>query len=209
MFNLFKKKNLDLQKIEKLLLNTLEILPDDFDYIKNQIKEGLIRGFKKEKFSVDNFYKVSFNASIIQKFENKKGSFLYISGIEVFDLSIQEYTKLYIYICYDILMGYATPNSNNFDPDLQRIRIDKFDVKPMKNSSYDKLKAILSDHELSLINSNDVYELELNSKIYYHLADMEDGDFLAIDDHAKVYKITHDPMEFLELHRPLIDILKI
>lgn len=59
------------------------------------------------------------------------------------------------------------------------------------------------------INENDIYAISLNGKEYYHLKELEDGDFIGIDKDNKIYKITHDPYMIQELERTtLINYLK-
>ncbi|MEY3451193.1 MAG: hypothetical protein RL711_1019, partial [Bacteroidota bacterium] len=50
--------------------------------------------------------------------------------------------------------------------------------------------------------------LDLKGKTYYHLKDIEDGDFLGIDIHKNIYKITHDPFEINLQKNELINVLK-
>jgi len=54
----------------------------------------------------------------------------------------------------------------------------------------------------------DKYEVELADKMYYHLFDMEDGDFIGIDKKKKVYEITHDPYEATLVDNNLLTFLK-
>ena len=50
-------------------------------------------------------------------------------------------------------------------------------------------------------------KLERN-KEYFHIKDLEDGDFIGIDERKVVYKITHDPMEVKALDKKIMDVLK-
>jgi uncharacterized pyridoxamine 5'-phosphate oxidase family protein len=57
------------------------------------------------------------------------------------------------------------------------------------------LKKLLSPKELKLINPSDVYIVTLNNKEYFHLIDIEDGDFYGMDMGKNLYKITHNPYD--------------
>ena len=54
---------------------------------------------------------------------------------------------------------------------------------------------MFNHEEISLLNTSDIYKIELNGKIYYHLKDLEDGDFIGIDTQKNIYLITHDPFK--------------
>ena len=75
-------------------------------------------------------------------------------------------------------------------------------------NEFDDIKHVFNGEELAIIDKEDVYEVELNGTIYYHLQELEDGDFIGIDQNKKIYKITHDPFEITELKGALAEILK-
>ena len=41
---------------------------------------------------------------------------------------------------------------------------------------------------------NDIYGIVLKGKSYYHLRDIEEGNFMVIDEEKNVYTITHNPL---------------
>lgn len=79
---------------------------------------------------------------------------------------------------------------------------------PAGNIEFDAIKHLLNEEELLLIDPVDVYEVELDGKIYYHVRELEDGDFIGIDDKKNIYKLTHDPYEIMLLNKPLVEVLK-
>ncbi len=67
----------------------------------------------------------------------------------------------------------------------------------------------MTGEERKNINIGDIYITRLDGKDYYHLKELEDGDFIAIDTSNHIFEITHDPFEIKNLDRQLlIDILK-
>ena len=195
MFNLFKKRSNHKIRDIQLLQNIFTRFPTEFDFIIEQMSAGLIKGFKKSDSPIRNFHKIAIDISVLNKFENKKKGFYCLQGVEVFDLVLQEYSKVSIYIASDILMGYATPKAESFTPDISKIKIQELDFREMGNSAYSLVTSLLTKEEIDFTVRNDVYALELDNKVYYHLMDLEDGDFIAIDDQKKVYRITHDPYD--------------
>ena len=79
-------------------------------------------------------------------------------------------------------------------------------VKYLEESSI--LSKVFSRMELDLLNPSEVYEVELDGKTYYHIQDLEDGDFIATDKEKRVYSITHDPFEVTLLSEDLLGYLK-
>jgi hypothetical protein len=50
--------------------------------------------------------------------------------------------------------------------------------------------------------------VKLRGSLYYHLRDLEDGDFIGIDADKIIYKITHDPFEIIPLNETLEQLLR-
>ena len=61
--------------------------------------------------------------------------------------------------------------------------------------------SLLTKQELANINENDIYASNLNGKDYYHLKELEDGDFIGIDTDNHIYLIAHDPFEIKNIER--------
>jgi hypothetical protein len=53
-----------------------------------------------------------------------------------------------------------------------------------------------------------VYEVILNGNVYFHIQDLEDGDFIGIDENKAFYKITHDPFEITKIDTSLKKIIE-
>ncbi|WP_162842699.1 hypothetical protein [Mucilaginibacter pineti] len=47
----------------------------------------------------------------------------------------------------------------------------------------------------------------MDGKVYFHIKDLEDGDFIGIDSDKIIYKITHDPCEIIPLPESLKTVL--
>ncbi|SEO96128.1 hypothetical protein SAMN05192574_11763 [Mucilaginibacter gossypiicola] len=72
---------------------------------------------------------------------------------------------------------------------------------------YQNLKEILDEDEIKLINPDDIYEVNLKERIFYHVRDLEDGDFIGIESNGQICKITHDSFEIIPLKESLAEIL--
>ena len=207
MFGLFNRKKSDYKKDVILMQNIFNLLPDNFEFIKKQLDEGLIIGSEKSNKPIDCYTKFTYDIKLLNKLEDKKGRYFGIRGVYVLDSETNELVELQINIGYGILISYFGIKVNFFSPVVDNIKINNFRIMDFSDDNYDSIKDLLSINEKKLINTTDVYEVKLKGKSYYHLKDLEDGDFIGIDKDKKVYKITHDPFEIILLQGELLEIL--
>ena len=62
----------------------------------------------------------------------------------------------------------------------------------MSDSKIEKLISGLTSDQLDLTNLG---ELEVDGKLYYQIKDLEDGNYIGIDNKGKVYGLIHDPFK--------------
>jgi hypothetical protein len=212
MFGLFnkKKKKRDLNQWElSLLNNVISKLPDDYQYLANQTTAGLFTAALIGYSSYNpDYVAFSFNSEIINDYENQKEKDYKITNIRVWDSYNQKYALYTIYISAGVISGYSLKAESSIVVDLTRIDTSLFVKLYYDNADFKKLSGILSSKDIKLINPNNVYEVSLNGKTFYHLHDLEDGDFIGIDTEKVIYKITHDPYEIIPINDSLEKILK-
>lgn len=208
MLNFFKKKskaNLVLQV--ELISKICELLPDKFQNLRDQVRAGIIKDIKLLEKPFPNYHRFTLDVEILNKYEDKKGRSFVIKGILVNDKSLQKFVPVNLIVAYGILLGYSIPQANNFEPDLEKIVLTSISLDFFGEGTFDKIRSILSQEELKWISPSDVYEVEINDTCYYHLKDLEDGDFIAIDVDKNVFKVTHDPFELERVSDDLDQIL--
>ena len=198
-----EKQALEKEVACKIVSVVCDELPNEFDYLSHQFKEGLILGayILNASQSPKGFRQFVQDRKVLNKYENKKGKEFIIDNIYISDLEGKNH-KVSITVAYGIFIGYTLDKIE--DLDITTVNAKDFKIK-YRGNVLDKL---FSDEELKYLNSNDVYEVELDGKIYYHLFDIEDGDFIGMDTAKKVYKITHDPYEITLVGEDLMKFLK-
>lgn len=191
-----------------MLLKILSQLPMEYQFLTEQIEDGLIRGFAISEKAPGNKHKVLFNVAVLNRYEKKEKGYFRITGPEVLNLNTNKYAKVDLYYYANILQSYATPMTKEFRPDIQNVRVKKFHLQSLDGEDFARIKSLLEKEAMSKINPNDVYEVILEGKTYFHLKDLQDGDFIGIDQKGTLYKITHDPYNLEELSGSPIAILE-
>ena len=208
IFFLKSKETTSLKKWEKdLLVKTFRLLGNDYTLYEEQITTGIIESVRINKLN-SNFKRFRLNVKLLNKFENKKGRSFFLHNIKVFDNISNKYFTLSLDFGFGLILGYSMNESVNFNPEIEVINVDSIYKTYYGEDDFNKIKFLFSKEELLLINPSEVYELDLLGKIYYHLIDLEDGDFLAIDIDKNIYEITHDPFEINLQKNELVNLLK-
>ncbi len=208
MFGLFKKKKLDF-KNEVSLMKAIFSRLEGFGEIKKQIDEGIITGISLPYDTWwPNFVKFSLNTKLLNKYEDKLRPTFTIMGITVFDSKSSVTTEIQIRICCGILTGFESLNSRLYNPEIETINTSGYWIKYSDQSDFEIIKDNLTKEDVKLVNPSEVYEVELEGRKYYHLIDLEDGDFIVMGTDKKIYKTTHDPYEIVEVQGSLKDIIQ-
>lgn len=195
MFNFFKKQNKNSQLFDwelDLLSSIFEKIGDPYLKYQKQIQEGLLIGIRLyDKFP--NYVGFKFNISLLNKYEDKLIPESELLNIKVFNVTSSNYESIKIKLGYGLILGYEIDNRQSFIPDLNRIEINEEMETIQYNDDFNAIEKLFTKDELSLINQSEIYEVILNNKKYYHLFDLQDGDFIGVDHDKIFYKISHDP----------------
>ncbi|SDM14643.1 hypothetical protein [Chryseobacterium taihuense] len=210
MFNFFKKQNTRSHFFEwelDLLSKIFDKLGNDYLNYKKQIQDGILSGIKLyDQFP--NYVGFRFNTSILQKYEDKSVPESNLSNIKVFNKNTSNYQLIKIKLGYGLILGYEIDNRDNFIPDFNYIEINEEKEIIQSNNDFNEIANLFTEEERNLINQSEVYPITLNNKKYYHLYDLEDGDFIGMDESKEFYKITHDPFNIKLLSISLHEIKK-
>lgn len=202
MFGIFKRTKLKNSEI-KLLENVIKKLPSPYSDLINQIKDGLLKGVLTNASDIPGYVAFTFNSSILKKYDRENERDFKLCNIEVYDRKFSSYLPYEIYVSSGTLSGYSWIGNNDFDIDFDKISTENFKMIYSDISDYNKIEYLLSEVEKKLLNPSEVYSVFLNKKEYFHIKDLEDGDFIGIDINKNLYKITHDPMEIKILNETI------
>lgn len=194
MFGLFKRSKTNDWEIP-LMLNTIEKLPNEYSILKTQIEVGLITGVLEGLGDIKGYVAFKTNPAVYDRYENRKAKYFEISGLKVWDNKSSRYYDYKLYVISGVINGYSiNSNEKKLVIDPGNIIGDYKIVHP-KFEDYEKICDVLTASERDMIDSSDVYIVNLEGKEYFHLKDLEGGDFISVDKQHNFYKITHDPYE--------------
>lgn len=205
MFGLFSRTKVNEWEI-KLIKNILQkISIETYKVYVEQLDNGLVKGVNIDGDNV-NFI---FNSSVSLKYENSKIPHFYIEQVEIYDKTSLSYKPISIYFAENLICGYTLKDSKKIVPDVNNIKTDKSKVTIIQDSiAIKKLKFILSEEEIELVNLSIVESFDIEGKVYLKVKDLEDGDFIGIDESKKIYQINHNPVGVEILNKDLKTILK-
>ena len=209
MFSFFKRKPpARLNEHIALAKRICQLLPNQFRTLFDQIEEGIIVGVRTHDKSWANFKRFSLDVDLLNKYEEKAGRSFLVKSISVYDTKLNSFLEVRLVVAYGILLGYSSPLVSDVHADVEKVNVESFHIEYFGEEDFNKLKASFSSAELKLINPADVYEIEIDGKVYYHIKDLEDGDFIGIDADKNVFKIIHDPFEIIRLNESLLEALQ-
>ncbi|MDV6169519.1 hypothetical protein R1T16_13875 [Flavobacterium sp. DG1-102-2] len=209
MFGLFRRKKIESWEIE-LLGKIFGKNPEKFDVkFHQQIVSGLFTGVHIGLSDIPNYIGFKYDPKLYERFYRAKGRNYKFSNILIRDLFTNEYLPVSIYVSSGVINGYS------IDKNISKHKLDSSDInvrlmhKIFIGEDNSNVLSLLTADERDLIIESDIYPTLLDNRAYYHLKELEDGDFIGIDEQNNLYKITHDPFEINMIDRNLlIDLLE-
>lgn len=206
MFGLFSRKKVEKWEGELLTL-IFDQLPNCEKY-KKQVENGLLKKVLINSDATSTTVNFFYDAKVVGEYENLKAPHYLVEGIQVFNQLSGTFWNCDVLIASGMVAGYKITGKGKFLPDLTKVDVKKANFKPLGIADFNKISHLFSSEELALINPSEVYSVKLKGKVYYHLVDLSDGDFIGIDSDKRIYKIHHDPFEIIEIQRRFTDAIK-
>ncbi|MFS2186354.1 hypothetical protein ACCC92_06740 [Mucilaginibacter sp. Mucisp84] len=215
MFRLFnrKKSKRPVQDWELVLMyKTLEKLPTEFEYLKRQIEADIFAS-SLVGYSASYPDYVAFSYSDEYKEFRRMGERDYeITNIKVRDIDGENWFDYTIFVSEEVISGYSVKGLAGNVVDIISADVSSCIIRYETDDyrrDYQSLKDVLSNDDLKLIDPDEIYEVNLKERVFYHIYDLEDGDFIGIESNGQICKITHDPFEITPLKESLSEIFSI
>lgn len=168
----------------------------------------MFRGILLGGSDIPGYVAFTYNTEVLKKYD-KVGEVDYkLTNIKVYDNKSSSLLMYEIYVSSGTISGYSLGGAKKHDLDINKIDVVEFKMKILKGSDYERILTVLNNDEQQLLNPSNVYSVFVDNKEYFHISDLEDGDFFCIDINKKIYRITQDPLEVIGHTQQLIDLLK-
>ncbi|HMT54713.1 MAG TPA: hypothetical protein PKC06_15770 [Saprospiraceae bacterium] len=190
MFGIFRKTSWKIEgKAFDFFQQVFTSLPIDFQFLLEGLNNGLYRRYSVNHSFKENNYFIGFDPLQSDKSMIKGKQF------ELENIIIKQDEKVYILnltIHEGLLVGFEFPKNikefTNFQVDISSIIKNKSMFST--DTKIEKLVSGLISEQLDLIN---LFEIEIEGKIYYQIKDHEDGNYIAIDNKGRVFGLIHEP----------------
>lgn len=190
MFGLFKKTSWKIDGKAFVFFDKLfKQLPNEFQFLADGLHKGLYRRFSVNDAMKGHHYTISFDPSQSDKSMVKGKQFelqniLVVQNGTKFPLNITVYEGLWA----ELEIERNILDFTDFQFDLSELNKDK--SKFAKDNKIERLVSGLFSTSLDLDN---LIEFEIDGKCYYQIKDLEDGNYIAIDNKGQVFGLIHDP----------------
>lgn len=186
-----------LRKEQNILLRTIiNSLPNEFNLLKSQIQSLTFHGLADWKLFPDfKFLNLFYPGNTINEYKKLRQNYK-ISGIEIFSNKTKQYESVEILFNENLLSGFKITNSDYFIDEFDFTKVNAKNV--LKTDFYfppsevDLFYESLDDKIKSMLNPDDIFDIDYNNKTFYAFYDLEDGNYLAVDKNKNVYSLIHD-----------------
>ena len=198
MFGLFKRTSWKIEgKAHDFFRQIFTQLPPDFQFLMNGLDNGLYKRFSINHSLKWNSYTIGFDPRQSDKSINKGKQFeleniIINQNEQSFPLNITIYDGLWI--AFEIQKNIL--DFESFQVDLSSIKISK--SKFATDTKIEKLVSGLTSEQLDFAN---LIEFEIEGKYYFQIKDLEDGNYIAINNKGQVFGLIHDPYKIELIHK--------
>lgn len=206
MFGLFKRTKIEDWEIQ-LLRNAVTKLSNDYLSLIEQLNEGLLKGVLIDASDIPGYVAFTYDSNVLKKYDRKNEQDFILTDIKVYDKKSSSYIPYDIYVSSGTISGYSLGRNNKFNIDVCKVDVSIFRKEFVGVTDYNRIVNIFSAEEKWFLNPSEVYSVFIDNKEYFHIKDLEDGDFIGVDGEKNVYEITHDPMKVVRLDKKIVDIL--
>lgn len=200
MFGLFKRTKIENWEVQ-LLRSVILTLPGEYSYLIDQIDNGLLKGVLIGMSDIPGYIAFTFHSNTLKKYDRENEPDFKLTNLRVYDKKSSAFLNLVIYVSSGTISGYSLEGKRKYDIDLNKLETSGFKKAYIENADYNRISALLDSQEKRIVDPSSVYVVVLDEKEYFHIKDIEDGDFIGIDLENNIYRITHDPFEISMLKR--------
>ncbi|MBE9462182.1 hypothetical protein ACFP1I_13165 [Dyadobacter subterraneus] len=180
----------------QLFTAIISVLPESMASIKEVALSGKFFGFSEWKEYPDfKFCEVSYSQTQWTS-GNKRGENFKILGFQLYSSRTNQFEDIEILVKNNLVNGLKITNSEYYLSEFGTLKfksdsIHKLDFQFMP----EKIDLFYNSLDLNIkqrIMPSDLFEIEFNGRVYYAFNDLEDGNYLAVNERLEVYSLVHD-----------------
>jgi len=203
-----------IRKEQRKLFNTIiEALPEKLSEIKNQtINSNFYDLTNWELYPDFKYVAIGYVGDTVFKYK-KRGNNYHISGLRIFSKQNNHFEKIELLIQDNLVAGLKITNST--------YQLDEFKLSSIDNTNFSMTRFDFPPNEIDLfydsldsnirekLNYNELFDIDFNGRTFYVIYDLEDGNYIAVDNKQNVYSLIHDaePM-ILKMKITFLEILE-
>lgn len=177
-----------------------------------QLNAGIIRGVRHNASDIPGCSSFKHNTNVLKVYEDES-----IPDYTITDIYLgkkkgpDEKLRYTIFVSSGLLSGYSIlPEVSLSNVSLETIDCTNYRlVTNADNPDYLALKTVLKESELNHINPSAVYMVHVNGVDYFHVRDIDDGDFIGVGHDGALYRVTHEGPTANKLPNDIAELWKI
>ena len=202
MLNFFRKRNRIKQEDYRFLRAVVTTLPSKYSFLVGQVSEEFILNKKVNTLGDKGTYSLILNAELESKFSNKSLPYFFIlKDIYIWNEVQKAFDQIELHVLEGMLAGFKI-YAKYSQLDLTRIDTTQVKEKLFKDEDKEYLVNLIghvSQDILAQLDIKSTFKVEIEEGDFYVIKDLQDGNYLSMDENGAVYGMIHDPYEVEKL----------
>ncbi len=202
MLDFFRKRNRIKEEDYRFLRAVVTALPSKYSFLVGQVSEEFILNKKVNKLGDKGTYSLILNAELESKFSNKSLPYFFIlKDIYIWNEVQNAFDQIELHVLEGMLAGFKI-YAKYSQLDLTRIDTTQVKEKLFKDEDKEYLVNLIghvSQDILAQLDIKSTFKIEIEEGDFYVIKDLQDGNYLSMDENGAVYGMIHDPYEIEKL----------
>lgn len=175
----------------------VEILPTRYHYIIDQLNKDFLISFKANDLNFKDWYSVQLNAKFEKKYSRPRLGYFQLQNIYIYNKKSGKKEKIIISFLEGMFIGFFMQDIefDNYilsEYDTSNLKEKHFKNENDKQTLMEIIKGV-NKAKLSDLEIDDTFKIELPEGVFYTIKNLQDGNYLAVNNIGEVYELLHDP----------------
>jgi len=204
MFNFFRKEKRDLSKVlgltntDRMFLEKIcKALQSGYPNLIHQLEPGFMITKNPTPAARNGAFTFGMDEDLYKRYGNKDKGYFTIRNIWCRILNSEKKVEVEVRLSEDILIGYYC------SIDIEELALESLDVSNLYEKHFvnKELNVIrdnfnkFSGNEIRSLDIENTFRIDLEGGPYYTIKNLEDGNYLAVNEKEEVFGLIHDPFE--------------